>query len=147
MCKIIKALLIVLILIIFGFLISIPIVNNCFAKNITKHLKEIPLPPNTEYVESAYKAGKLVGNGNGMQYFGCILIKSDMCKDDLQEYYLSYALNDWDCIIEEQNSDVISVLERDDMSFKSKIDCNNYYILYSWGDGDNFYSHLDIRGH
>ena len=44
---------------------------------MANELVHFRLPKNTELIESIYKAGKLVGNGNGMQYFGVILIKSE----------------------------------------------------------------------
>ena len=45
---------------------------------MANELVHFRLPKNTELIESIYKAGKLVGNGNGMQYFGVILIKSEL---------------------------------------------------------------------
>lgn len=56
------------------FAVSIPIVNNAVAHKTAQHIEEIPLPPNTESVETFSAAGKLVGNGNGMQYLGGLVI-------------------------------------------------------------------------
>ena len=60
-----------------GFVVSIPLVNDFSAKRVEKQLLEISLPDHTQMVESLSKAGKLVGNGNGMQYFGAVLIRSE----------------------------------------------------------------------
>ena len=61
------------------FVVVIPLTNNHYAKQVEKELRETPLPEKTEIIDSVSLAGKLVGNGNGMQYFGAILLKSK-CK-------------------------------------------------------------------
>lgn len=53
-----------------GGVISIPLINNHSAHKVEKTLCETPLPEKTELIESLSRAGKLTGNGNGMQYFG-----------------------------------------------------------------------------
>ena len=72
------------------FAVGIPIANNAVALGVENELKRIPLPADTELVESTSKSGKLVGNGNGMQYFGAILIKSDLLPEELDAYYQAY---------------------------------------------------------
>lgn len=37
-------------------------------------------------IESLSQAGKLTGNGNGMQYFGAILIRSELSLEELETY-------------------------------------------------------------
>ena len=73
---------ITLTIILFTLYIVSPIVNDNVAKKTADELVEIPLPNNTAFIESIYKAGKLVGNGNGMQYFGAILIKSELSVEE-----------------------------------------------------------------
>ena len=65
-----------------GGVISIPLINNHTAYKVEKKLCETPLPEKTELIESISRAGKLTGNGNGMQYLmrktrltlGCVLV-------------------------------------------------------------------------
>ena len=66
-----------------GGVISIPLINNHTAYKVEKELCETPLPEKTELIESISRAGKLTGNGNGMQYFGAILIRSDLSLEEL----------------------------------------------------------------
>lgn len=61
-----------------GGVISISFINNNIAYKVEKELCETPLPEKTELIESISRAGKLTGNGNGMQYFGAILIQSEL---------------------------------------------------------------------
>lgn len=135
------------------FLLSIPIVNNNIASETAREVKEIELPEATEYIESFSKAGKLIGNGNGMQYLGGILIKSELSLEDLESYYSQYAQNEWECIVEKQTGRNIQVVEHgtaslsETVSLNGDIDGDNFYIVYSWGDGDSIYSELDLRGH
>ena len=70
-----------------GGVISIPLINNHTAYKVEKKLCETPLPEKTELIESISRAGKLTGNGNGMQYFGAILIRSDLSLEELDAYY------------------------------------------------------------
>ena len=127
-----------------GFMISIPLVNNGSAKDVEKSLTDIALPEDTELVESISKAGKLVGNGNGMQYFGAILVKSELSEEELNAYY-SEKLDG--AVVKEQKSQNIEFLHGF-VSFETEFDENdNYYIVYCFGSGIFPFSELDIRGH
>ena len=68
--------------------VVIYVVNNHIAKGMERQLLDCPLPPNTEMLDSASIAGKMQGNGNGMQWFGIILIKSEMNEDELSKWYI-----------------------------------------------------------
>jgi len=128
-------------------IIAVPITNNNVAKETAKRLVDTPLPEQTEYIESAYLAGKLVGNGNGMQYFGAILVKSELSLEELNEYYKDRAQNDWEFIVAKQAGNNIAVIEHGELSFQSDIVSDGYYIVYSWGNSNNIFSELDLRGH
>lgn len=131
-----------------SILIAAPFVNDNVAKKTADELVDLPLPNNTEFIESIYEAGKLVGNGNGMQYFGAILIKSALSLEELKEYYLGFADNDWTCVVENQiNTDVAIRDGRiPSLTFKTDIDGDNYYIVYSWGNNNTIFHEFDMRG-
>ena len=80
----------IILVLVFGILFVIPVSNDYAAMKTAKRAVDIPLPKQTEYIESAYLAGKLTGNGNGMQYFGAILVKSDLSVDELAAYYRNF---------------------------------------------------------
>ena len=128
-------------LIIIVLIISIPISNDFVAKNVVKKIEDIPFPERTEYIESAYLAGKLVGNGNGMQYFGAILVKSEQPFEELLNYYESYNDDNWHFIVEKQLKKDIQIIEHGNLSFQTNIKSNDYYIVYSFlaGDEDDDY--------
>ena len=67
--------------------VGIPLANNHYAEQVEKELRETPLPEKTEIIDSVSQTGKLVGNGNGMQYFGAILLKSKVSLNNLEDYY------------------------------------------------------------
>lgn len=142
---------IILILILTAALLSLftaaPIINDNMAEKTAKELAALPLPDDTEWIESVYKAGKLVGNGNGMQYFGAILIKSDLSLEELKEYYLSFTENEWECVVENQLGVDIKIIEHAELTFKADVEGDDYYIVYSWGDNNTIFHELDIRGH
>ena len=130
-----------------GSVISIPLINNHTAYKVEKALCEIPLPEETELIESLSQAGKLTGNGNGMQYFGAILIRSELSLEELETYYSDYRSNEWECLVETQEGQSIEVIDHETLQFSEKIDDSGYYIVYSWGSGNSLLKELDIRGH
>ena len=131
-----------------AFLISIPLVNDHSAAVVKDLLTETPLPEKTEYIEAVSKAGKLTGNGNGMQYFGAMLIKSELSLEELNDYYSVYRKNEWDFVVEVQEEQQIEVIEHGTISFACDMSQEEgYYIVYSWGSGNEVFAALDIRGH
>lgn len=90
MKKIIKNILIlpliILSLMILSFIVS-PIINDITLKSFAKQLNKYPLPEKTEFIENEVVCGKLNGNGNGMDFFASILVKSDLSLDELKQYY------------------------------------------------------------
>lgn len=146
MKKIIKIICISITSLLLAFMISVPVVNNYTAKKIVDDLQNIPLPDYTSYIESIYGAGKYTGNGNGMQYFGCILIRSDLGTEELQKYYSLYVSDEYKCIVEEQHEQKLKFIEHGNLSFDKEVG-ENCYIVYCWESGNEFYSQLDIRGH
>lgn len=136
---------IIIIVLILGFFISIPVVNNVCADNVRKTLLEIPLPEQTEIVGSVSNAGKFVGNGNGMQYLGAILLKSQLNLEEVKKHYSLYGEHADECIVEEGTSISFDMLVVS-FSVETKEDVQ-YYVVYSWGDGITPFSELDIRGH
>ena len=129
------------------FVVVIPLTNNHYAKQVEKELRETPLPEKTEIIDSVSLAGKLVGNGNGMQYFGAILLKSKLSLNNLEDYYSAYQKNEWSYVVEPQKTQIIEVVEHNRISFSEKVDDEGYYIVYSWGDGPDVLEELDFRGH
>lgn len=129
--------------VILTFLIATPIVNDSVARKTAKELSDLSLPQNTECIETVYKAGKLVGNGNGMQYFGAILIQSELTLNELKEFYL----NNSNCKVKQQTTTEIGIIEHANLAFQTDINEDNYYIVYSWGTNSGIFHELDLRGH
>lgn len=127
--------------------VIIPLRNDYIALKTAKDIISLPLPDNTEMIESKSMAGKLAGNGNGIQYFGAILIKSSLSLDELRQYYSAYADNDWTYCVETQQTSNIDVIEHGHLSFDTHIQEEGYYIVYSWGSEKGSFNDFDIRGH
>lgn len=147
MKKVLITIILIAVLIFLSFLGAAPIVNDNIAKKTANKLVDLPLPNNTEFIETVHTAGKLVGNGNGMQYFGAILIKSELSLEELKEYYLTFAKDEWECVVERQIDTDIKIIEHAKLSFKTNVEGDDYYIVYSWGDNNTIFHEFDIRGH
>lgn len=109
--KKIKVVGILVAVVLIGGSLSIPLINNYTAYKVEKALCEIPLPEETELIESLSQAGKLTGNGNGMQYFGAILIRSELSLEELDAYYSDYRSNEWEYLVETQEGQPIEVID------------------------------------
>ena len=120
-----------------GGVVSIPLINNHTAYKVEKTLCEIPLLEETELIESLSQAGKLTGNGNGMQYFGAILIRSDLSLEELDAYYSRYRSNEWECLVKIQEGQSIEGIDHGTLQFAEEIKDRGYYIVYSWGSGNS----------
>ena len=132
--------------------ISTPIINNTIASNIEKTLKKTPLPDATELCDSVNIAGKITGNGNGMQYFGAILIKSSLSEEALDDYYSKYREDEYSYLIEPQTDAEISKRVNDHggitFPYLNNVDkYDDYYIVYTWGSSNYAFSDFDLRGH
>ncbi len=147
MKKLLITIILIVVIIFLSVLVAAPIVNDNIAKKTADKLVDLPLPSNTEFIETVYIAGKLVGNGNGMQYFGAILIKSGLSLEELKEYYLKFAKDEWECIVERQIDIDIKIIEHRKVTFKTNVEGDNYYIIYSWGNNNTIFHEFDIRGH
>ena len=135
-----------LIVLILAAFVSVPVYNNYCAYNVEKMLLETPLPEQTELIEAISQTGKLTGNGNGMQYFGAILIKSELSLEELDAYYSDYRSNEWEYLVEVQEGQSVEMIEHGGLQFSEEIKDNSYYIVYSWGSGNSLLRELDIRG-
>lgn len=134
--------------------LGIVITNNIIADKIEKNLIAYELPANTKLVDSISIAGKLTGNGNGMQYMGAILVDTDLSKEELKEYYgLKF---DYIEVREQETAD-IDFINIGNYSFNdfSSENADSYYSITCWDDNrreklGDFISELldfDIRGH
>ncbi len=136
---------IIIMIMLSGLLITIA--NNCVAKKTKRDIEAIPLPERTERIEALSSAGKLVGSGNGMQYFGAVLIKSGLSLEELDAHYSQYREKEDYYIVEPQTNQKIKATENQ-LSFEHDINGDDYYIVYSWGDTKyEFLYYYDIRGH
>lgn len=129
------------------FFISCPIVNNISARRVIGDIESIPLPQSTQIADQFSRAGKLVGNGNGMQFFGAILIESELSLEDLDQHYSLYRQTPWDYIVKVQGTQTIDVIEHGVFSFETDVSNGQFYIVYSWGNGIPPFKDFDLRGH
>ncbi len=150
---IIIGIIILLILLIIGLPLYIVLMNNEIANRTTEELANTQLPENTQMVDTISIAGKVSGNGNGMQYFGAVLLKTDLSEEELDTYYQQYRGNSSKFLIKKQETEKIEVIDKSGYHFQTfnEEDKEKYYILYSYGSADDMFLEdlleLDLRGH
>ncbi len=148
--KIIRRICIAILILLLGLIVFVtiicPINNNFKAKEIVDEMKALQLPEDTQFVEGYSNAGKLCGNGNGMQYFGALLVKSELSLEELKDYYSQYDANDTCNVVEHQIGSEIKQIENQMCSFETDVVGDNFYIIYTWGDYNGISSEFDLRG-
>lgn len=151
--RIIVTLLIIIALLPFVLYAGIFIANNIIADNVEKDLVAYQLPASTKLVDSISIAGKLTGNGNGMQYMGSILVETNLSEQELKEHY---GLKDKYVQIRKQDTAKIDFLNSGAYSFSGFVEDKkeSYYSITCWADKRAKYGELvselldfDIRGH
>lgn len=150
MRRVIRILMIVLAVCLLLCALALPIANNAIALGIEKDLRALPLPEGTELVESTSAAGNLTGNGNGMQYFGAILLKSDRPLAELRDHYAREKQDTFSCIVMPQTERRVAAVENRELCFFAAPTEEGYYIVYTFGSAPAALwdlLDLDLRGH
>lgn len=148
-----RCLLTVLILLPILLYTGVVIANNCIADSVEKDLRAIELPENTRLVESVSIAGKMFGNGNGMQYIGVILVESKLSLEELEEYYESRGafIGDYIAVWKQESPNWLDVY-----TFKHFDTDGNYYAIDCMKTNMSYYTdsgflwellNIDLRGH
>jgi hypothetical protein len=142
---------ILLCLLIPAALAFVPIANNIIIKKYTNELKNFKLNATYEILEKDDICGKLVGNGNGMQYFSALLIRSEENlkweNRDLEGVFL-INVNDTsfnDFINGSEYGDYCNNIKK---KLKEIDNTENYYVLYSFYNSpiDSIWN-ADLRAH
>jgi len=136
-----------LLLVAFG----IPVINNAIALGVERDMKALPLPENTELVASSSVAGKLTGNGNGMQYFGALLLKSELSAAELSAFYNSgtdNALFGGYTVVPYTGTDITDNVVKH-LPLTNEVEGENHYVVYDCTGGYPLqgWLDLDLRGH
>ncbi len=136
-----------LLLVAFG----IPVVNNAIALGVEKDMKALPLPEDTQLVESSSVAGKLVGNGNGMQYFGALLLESKLSASELSAFYnngMDNVLFGGYTVVSYTGKDISDNVVKN-LPLTRDVKGENHYVVYYCDGGYPLqgWLDLDLRGH
>ena len=126
--------------------VIVPLHNTYLANQLEVELLEIPLPEKTVFIESITATGELDGNGGEMNFFGGMLVKSELSEKELNEYYSKMRESHDDYLIKEQSSAEITVIKNGYYGFEQLedvADFENYYLVYSWGSDDSVLQSLN----
>lgn len=79
-------------LLIFLLFFAGPLYNNIVAIRYLGKLESVPPPEGTTQLASFWEVGKFSGNGNNMEYFVGIVVKTNQSEAALLEYYQAAGL-------------------------------------------------------
>jgi hypothetical protein len=136
----------VVVFVLLGVPVAITLVNDAAARSVEAQLLELQLPDDAELLDSMSQAGNLTGNGNGMQYLGALLIKSDDSAAELRRFYEE---------VEDESGLQIAVTPAQDVQgfhgvggFLADAGIEGTFVVEAWGDGAGwFFENFDLRGH
>jgi hypothetical protein len=136
----------VVVFVLVGVPVAVTLVNDAVARSVEAQLLEFQLPDGAELLDSMSQAGKLTGNGNGMQYLGALLIKSDDSAAELRQFYEE---------VEDESGLQITVTPAQDVrgfhgvdGFLADAGIEGTFVVEAWGDGPGwFFENFDLRGH
>lgn len=131
--------------------VVITLVNDAAAREVEAELRDLPLPEGTVVVDSSSAAGKFNGNGNGMQYLGGLLIRSDLPLAQLQAFYQDQPrIGGVAPGVADAGDARAESLRRAGGVFAVPAD-DDLFVVTAWGRGpdllDGLFQTLDLRGH
>ncbi len=106
-----------------------------------------------EIIDSFSRAGKYFGCGNGMEYTGVLIIKTDLSLEECKAIYAKYEFKDvWEAVYVYHVDDRIDYL--DVLGYNKQVSGSGYYLVdrteYSPTVDRTFIQSVlntDIRGH
>ncbi len=153
--RILRTLLLSILAIIMIFILAVPVINNCISANYEKRLKNASVPDGTTVIESASLTGKKMGNGNGMQWFGFLLVESDMSREELEKWYsdqVDLRENEDLWVSPQETPKIIEHSRRNFKKYKNSENCYQICLFKNSVAGleDSFGEKIlnfDLRGH
>ena len=152
MRRVIRLSMIALALLLLFWAVVLPIINNGVALGIENDLKEeLAAEEHLEIVDSISVAGRLSPFTNDMQYFGAVLVKSDLSEAELEAYFEETLFDKrYNCTYEKQASAEISLKKTHNLAELSfdTIPEGTCYIVYRYGQAPGWLQDLlntDLR--
>ncbi len=130
--------------------------NNLILMKFSSQLFEMDLPEDISVIEKVKLRGKLNGNGNGMDFFACILVKTERSLEEL-DHYLSeqefipaknHEIVETEVVKLKSNQLETKYVEHEEVRFnniKNEADSDNYFVLLIYDGG--YSADFDILGH
>lgn len=146
----------VIICLIIGLFVLMLNYNNFVLTRFSSQLFEMDLPEDVYIMEEHKVRGKLNGNGNGMDFFACILVKTERLQKELYDYLNNYEFvpaKDHEIVETEviklrSNRLETKYVEHGEIVFETiqnEVNFDDYYVLIIYDGG--YSADFDILGH
>ena len=134
----------VLLLLLAAICLAVPAINDRTAAELEHTLLDAPRPADAVLIDHACAAGKLTGNGNGMQYFAVIVIRTALSADVLDAHYAPLRRSSFDFLLcPAADADRLPLTHLDLLPDYP----DDAWFVFSWGDSSFPLCDLDLRAH
>ena len=132
-------------------LIAGPAVNDAKADKIEKAFQKLEMPAQTELVETVSFCGNTSGTGNHVEIWSGFLVKSELSKTELQEWYMDAKIPDrtYEPMVWSVPEDLTMHYPEPHSfihfaHFNGMTEAKGYYIIGGYFDAP---TQMDLRGH
>lgn len=147
--RVIRVLMIVVAAVLLLIGVAVPMINNAIAYGIEKDLRALPLPDGAQLIVSGSAAQRYSDTGNGIEYLGALLLRTDMTREELAAFYAPYVTALETCTV--VPADGRQVLGREVFSAKAEGAGDGCFVVYTLKSASGLplrsLLETDIRGH
>ena len=131
--------------------IIVPKLNDVYAQSLADEMKKANLPGQTEIVAMIWDCVNTSGTGNHTEAWVVMLIKTELAREELVEYYKwlyinAYKIDVYEVTEDEKSTLAMNIAQKNFQSLENIQNHNGYYIIER-AERNEFYSFFDLRGH
>lgn len=145
-----------LVLAIVGTYVIVSVQNDAVAQGVERELLALPVPADTEAIDSFSQVGRYAGAGNGTEYLGALLIESELPRAEIEVFYAALSAQASEADPDHIHPSVMVLTDPDTgrlpgllrTEFGSRASLPNHYVVVASAEApSSLHAQHDFRGH